>query len=52
MDNSVKFGIKVDKMHDSCWSFGACLSHEFNETYLFINFFRWSIAIGRIYVHL
>ena len=46
MDNSVKFGIQVDKMHDQSWSFGMCLSHQFNETYVFINFFRWSVSIG------
>lgn len=46
MNNNTRFRIKVDKMHKQSWSFGACLSHEFNETYVFINLFRWSISIG------
>lgn len=46
MNNNTKFGIKVDTMHEQSWSFGICLSHEFNETYVFINFFKWSISIG------
>ena len=43
-----KFGIKVDKQIKGAWSFGICFSHSFGETYLFINFAKWSIAIGRL----
>lgn len=40
------FGVKVDKYHKGAWSFGSCISHSFGETYLFINFAKWSISIG------
>lgn len=41
-----KFGIKVNRLFYGAWSFGCCLSHAFDETYLFINFAVWSISIG------
>lgn len=41
-----KFGIKIDKMWDGWWSFGMCLSHSLNETYLFINLIKISVSIG------
>lgn len=41
-----KFGIKVDKVSERMWSIGICLSHCFDETYLFINLVKWSISIG------
>jgi hypothetical protein len=41
-----KFQIKVDGMLEGNWSFGACLSHGWGETYLYINLFKWSISIG------
>lgn len=44
--NSFKFGIKVNKMFKGTWSFGCCITHALGETYLFINFAVWSIAIG------
>lgn len=47
--NKVRFGISVDKLFHGSWSFGICLSHEFEETYLFINFFKWSVSIGFLY---
>lgn len=40
------FGIKVDTQMQGAWSFGSCISHSFGETYLFINFAKWSISIG------
>lgn len=40
------FGIKVDKQFQGAWSFGSCISHSFGETYIFINFAKWSISIG------
>lgn len=39
------FSIKVRPLFEG-WSFGSCISHSFGETYLFINFARWSISIG------
>ena len=44
-----KFSIKTNKQPDGWWSFGACISHMEEETYLFINFFKWSVAIGFLY---
>lgn len=44
-----KFGVKIDKTPRGYWSFGVCLSHADDETYLFINFFKWSISIGYMY---
>ena len=40
------FGIKTDTQMRGAWSFGSCISHSFGETYLFINFAKWSISIG------
>jgi hypothetical protein len=42
------FGIKIDRQFEGAWSFGSCISHGFGETYLFINFAKWSISIGWI----
>lgn len=47
-DSEIGWGIKVDEIWEGNWSIGACLSHGFDETYLFINFFKWSISIGKI----
>lgn len=41
-------GIAVEKMERSQWSFGIGLSHWFNETYVFINIFKWMITIGMV----
>jgi len=44
-----RFGIKIDNLHPtSQWSLGVCLSHFMDETYLYINLFFISIAIGRL----
>lgn len=49
MGNSdVSWGIKVDEMMKDSWSFGVCISHWGEETYLFINAFKWTISIGKI----
>lgn len=51
MNNNVaEWGITVDDMMDGNWSFGVCLSRSkaFGELYLFINFFKWSVAIGKV----
>ncbi len=48
--NKIKY-FQTQKMTDSQWSFGACLSSskfgDVREVYLFINFFKWSFVIGR-----
>lgn len=45
-----KFGIRVDRQPEGWWSFGMCFSHiKSEDTYLYINFFKWSITVGLIY---
>ena len=48
MDDKTKFRIVVDKMCAHQWSFGLCVSRSDSETYLFINFFHWTISIGKL----
>lgn len=48
-NDDVRFRIKLDKMTATQWSVGMCLSHWVDETYLFINFIKWSISIGFLY---
>lgn len=50
VDTEVKFQTKIDKNPSGWWSFGLCLSHQNEETYVYINFFKWSISIGFMYV--
>lgn len=42
--------IHVTKHPPGDWSFGICLTHDdsLNETYIYINFFKWSISIGKL----
>lgn len=47
--NKTRFRIQIDKRPDDMWSFCIGLSHFVDETYLYINFFRWSVAIGYLY---
>lgn len=47
-ETKAKFGIKVDTQWDNAWSFGICLSHWNEETYIFINFWKWSVSIGKL----
>lgn len=47
--NGVKFRIKTEKHPSNMWSFCVGLSHFADETYLYINFFRWSVSIGYLY---
>lgn len=49
IETKTKFKIDVFKKCEGIWSFGICLSHHFEETYISINFFRWSISIGKLY---
>lgn len=45
-NDNLGFGIRVHDMFEGAWSFGICLSHGIDETYIFINLFNKSIAIG------
>ena len=47
-ETKIGFGASVDKLNSHMWSFGICLSHNYQETYVFINLFRWCISIGII----
>lgn len=46
---NVKFSIKTDKQPKGFWSFGMGLSHMMEETYVYVNFFKWSVFIGFLY---
>lgn len=50
IEEKAKFGIKFNKYEkdEQMWSFGVCLSHWLDETYIYINFYRYSISIGKI----
>ena len=48
-NNHTKFRVKVNPIIQEAWSIGLCLSHWYDETYLYINFFKWSISIGFLY---
>lgn len=48
-NRKIKFGIKIEKMWEGWWSFGICLSHSEDETYILINLFKWSVSIGNLY---
>lgn len=43
-----KFGVSIEKLEKNQWSFCIGLSHWVDETYLFINLFRWSISVGKL----
>ena len=45
-----KFQIIIDKQPKRLWSFGICISHYHDETYIYINLFKLSISIGKLYV--
>ena len=44
-----KFQIAVAKQPEGWWNFGICLAHDTVETYIFINFYKWSISIGKLF---
>lgn len=48
--NKTKFQIVVDKQPKGIWSFGICISHFLDETYVFLNLFKISISIGKLSV--
>ena len=49
INGTTKFRVRVEKMWRGYWSFGICLSHNDDETYIFINIFKWNVAIGKLY---
>lgn len=48
-EEKLKFGIDIEKRGRGIWSFGICLSHWDDETYIYANFYRYSISIGKFY---
>lgn len=48
-EEKLKFGIDIQKHERGVWSFGICLSHLEDETYVYANFYRYSITIGKFY---
>jgi hypothetical protein len=48
-NKGTKFRVKVDSIIQEAWSIGLCLSHWYDETYLYINLLKWSISIGFLY---
>ena len=50
-NGKLKWRFVTEKMYDGQWSFGVCLSHSVEETYVYINLFKWSISIGKILVY-
>ena len=47
--NKTKFQVLVDKHPKGMWSFGICISHFYDETYIYLNLFKISISIGKLY---
>lgn len=43
-----KFGIMIDKIGEDQWSFGINFSRDYKELYVCINFYKWSIVIGKL----
>lgn len=50
MSDKVKFGVIVDKMEKDYWGIGISLAHCYDETYIYINLFKWTISIGKLYM--
>ena len=50
--NETKFQVTVDKKPKGLWSFGAGISHVLDETYIFLNLFKISVYVGKLYVDL
>ena len=48
--NKTKFQIIIDKQPKGLWSFGICISSFHDETYIYLNLFKISISIGKLYI--
>lgn len=47
--DKTKFQIVVNKYPKGMCSFGICLSHCDEETYIYLNLFKVSISIGKMW---
>jgi len=41
-----RFGVTGHKYMKGQWIFGIAITHDEYETYLYVNLFKWSVAIG------
>lgn len=48
IETKTKFKVDIFKNYKGTWIFGICLVHHFEETYVYVNLFRWSISIGKL----
>lgn len=48
--NKTKFQVTVDKQPKGLWSFGVCISRFHDEIYIFLNLFKISVSVGKLYV--
>lgn len=49
-EREIDFDIRIDECRKGQWGFGVCLYHKEEETYFCINFFKWSVNIGLMYI--
>lgn len=47
LEDKPRWNIDIEKHPKYMWSFGICLSHCEDETYIYANFYRYSITIGK-----
>ncbi len=48
--NKTKFQVTVNKQPKGLWSFGVCISRFHDEIYIFLNLFKISVSVGKLYV--
>lgn len=47
--SGIMFGFRINKLWGRQFSLGVAINHWAEETYLFISFIKWTIAIGFLY---
>ena len=48
--DKTKFQIVINKYPKGMWALGICLNHYDDETYIYLNLFKVSISVGKLYV--
>lgn len=46
-DYVIRRGVQTNVKPDGMWSFGIGFTHCLEENYFFINFYKWSVYIGK-----
>lgn len=46
----LRFGIKCEKLIESTWSIGITMAHWDEQVYIDVHLFKWTVAIGRLYL--